>query len=153
MSTNQLIRSCPRADVHGPVAAQLPHGPSRSRNPANGRSCRFPARYGHLKIINNCDDTSVSVAARPHRSSRLSPDDASTHSRWRNDNKSVARVTEIIASSSNGFDDALKDGIDRASKTLKNVTSAWIKDQSVEVDGNKVVAYKVTLKVTFVLED
>lgn len=66
---------------------------------------------------------------------------------------SVARVTEISASSSNGFDDALKDGINRASKTLKSVESAWINDQSVEVDGNKVVAYKVTLKVTFVLED
>ena len=65
---------------------------------------------------------------------------------------SVARVTEIIASSSTSFDDALKSGVARACKTLKNVTGAWIKDQSVLVAKNKIREYRVTLKVTFILE-
>lgn len=66
---------------------------------------------------------------------------------------SVAKVTEIIATSTKGFDDAVSKGIKRASKTLKNITSAWVKDQQVKVKGGEVVEYRVTLKVTFVLED
>ena len=66
---------------------------------------------------------------------------------------SVARVSEIIAMSKKGFDDALAQGIDRAQKTLKNVKSVWIKDQSVEIEKGKIVGYKVSLKVTFVLNE
>lgn len=66
---------------------------------------------------------------------------------------SVARVTEIIASSSKSFDDAVESGVDRASKTLKNIRSAWVKDQSVSVKDGKVVEYRVNLHVTFVLDD
>jgi dodecin len=66
---------------------------------------------------------------------------------------SVARVSEIIAMSKKGFDDALAQGIARAQKTLKNVKSVWIKDQSVEIEKGKIVGYKVSLKVTFVLND
>jgi dodecin len=67
---------------------------------------------------------------------------------------SVARVTEIIASSKKSFDDAVNIGISRASKTLKNVQGAWIQDQKVTVDGKgKISEYRVTLKVTFVLKD
>lgn len=66
---------------------------------------------------------------------------------------SVARVSEIIAMSKSGFDDALDQGIARAQKTLKNVKSMWIKDQSVEIEKGKIVGYKVSLKVTFVLND
>ena len=65
----------------------------------------------------------------------------------------VARVTEIIASSEKSFDDAVKVGIARACKTLKNVSGAWVKDQKVVVHKNKIVEYRVNLKVTFVLED
>lgn len=65
---------------------------------------------------------------------------------------SVARVTEIIASSPKSFDDAVDTGVARATKTLKNVTGAWVQDQKVVVDGGKVSEYRVTLKVTFVLE-
>lgn len=65
---------------------------------------------------------------------------------------SVARVTEIIATSPKSFDDAIQKGVRRASKTLKNVKSAWLKDQSVDVKEGKIVAYKVILNVTFVLE-
>lgn len=66
---------------------------------------------------------------------------------------SVARVTEIIASSPKSFDDALDVGVARAAKTLKNVSGAWVQDQKVVVDGGKITEYRVTLKVTFVLED
>lgn len=66
---------------------------------------------------------------------------------------SVAKVTEIIASSSVGFDDAVQQGIKRASKTLKGITSAWVQDQQVRVDDGKVKEYRVNLKVTFILKD
>lgn len=66
---------------------------------------------------------------------------------------SVAKVTEITASSPTSFDDAMKVGISRAVKTLDKVTGAWIKDQEVRVDGDKVVEYRVHMKVTFVLTD
>jgi hypothetical protein len=67
---------------------------------------------------------------------------------------SVAKVTEIIASSPKGFDDALKTGIARAHKTLKNLKSAWIESQQVELDDDgQITGYRVQLKVTFVLED
>ncbi|CUI61052.1 dodecin family protein [Cognatishimia activa] len=66
---------------------------------------------------------------------------------------SVARVTEIIASSPKSFDDALDVGVARATKTLKNVTGAWVQDQKAVVAGGKITEYRVTLKVTFVLED
>ncbi len=66
----------------------------------------------------------------------------------------VARVTEIKASSSKSFDDALKAGIARANKTLKNVKGAWIENQEVLVnDHGDISEYRVHLKVTFVLED
>lgn len=63
----------------------------------------------------------------------------------------VARVTEIIASSQDSFEDALRKGIKRASKTLKNVEGAWVKDQKVICKNGKVVEYRVVMKVTFVL--
>lgn len=65
----------------------------------------------------------------------------------------VARVTEIIASSTKGFDDAVKTGIERASKTLDNVQGAWVKDQKVVVKKGKITEYRVGLMVTFVLND
>jgi flavin-binding protein dodecin len=66
---------------------------------------------------------------------------------------SVARVTELIASSSKSFEDAVKKGISRATKTLDGVTGAWVESQKVVIDDNKVAEYRVTLKVTFVLKD
>ena len=64
----------------------------------------------------------------------------------------VAKVSEIIASSSKGFDDAIASGIKRATKTLKGVQSAWVADQEVLVKNDKVVEYRVRLKVTVVLK-
>ncbi|MBT2969859.1 MAG: hypothetical protein B6D72_07760 [gamma proteobacterium symbiont of Ctena orbiculata] len=66
---------------------------------------------------------------------------------------SVAKVTEIIASSNKGFDDAVTKGIKRANKTLKNIKGAWVKDQQVTVSDGKVTEFRVTMKVTFVLKD
>jgi len=66
---------------------------------------------------------------------------------------SVARIVEISSTSEKSFEDAVTVGIARASKTLREIRSAWVKDQEVQVDGAKIVAWKVTLKVTFVLED
>ena len=64
----------------------------------------------------------------------------------------VARVTEISARSDKSFEDAVKVGIDRANATLRGVTSAWIKEQSLDVDNGKVAAYRVNMLVTFVLD-
>lgn len=66
---------------------------------------------------------------------------------------SVARVTEITASSKKSFQDAIEKGIERASKTLKNVEGAWIQDQKIVVEDGKIVAYRVNMKVTFILAD
>jgi len=65
---------------------------------------------------------------------------------------SIARVTEVISTSSKSFDDAIQKGVKRSTKTLKHVKSAWVKDQSVDIKGSKIVAYKVILNVTFVLD-
>jgi dodecin len=66
---------------------------------------------------------------------------------------SVAKVTEIQASSTTGFEDAIQSGIARADKTLRNLTGAWIKSQQVVIEKGKVVEYRVLMKVTFVLQD
>ena len=65
----------------------------------------------------------------------------------------IARVTEISATSPTSFDDAVKQGVERASKTLRNVTSAWVKEQSVKVADGAIQHYQVNLMITFVLED
>jgi flavin-binding protein dodecin len=65
----------------------------------------------------------------------------------------VARVTEISSTSPKGFDDAISQGIERATKTLRNVKSAWVKEQRVDIDDGRVIEYQVNLLVTFVLDD
>lgn len=66
---------------------------------------------------------------------------------------SVARITEISASSKKSFDDAVENGIERATKTLKNVEGAWVESQKVVCKDGKISEYRVTMKVTFILED
>jgi dodecin len=66
---------------------------------------------------------------------------------------SVARVTEISSTSDKSFEDAIQQGITRATQTLRNVRGAWIKEQEVSIEGGRIVAYKVNMKITFVLED
>ena len=66
---------------------------------------------------------------------------------------SVARVTEITADSPKSFDDAIREGLARAHKTLQNVSGAWIKSQEVVAADGKITSYRVRMKVTFVLKD
>jgi dodecin len=66
---------------------------------------------------------------------------------------SVAKNIEITSSSREGFDDAIKAGIKRASKTINNIRGAWVKEQKVEVENGNVTEYRVTLIVTFVLTE
>ncbi len=67
---------------------------------------------------------------------------------------SVAKVSEIIASSTKSFDDAILIGVARAHKTLKNLKSAWVENQQVKLnDTGQILEYRVQLKVTFVIED
>jgi flavin-binding protein dodecin len=66
---------------------------------------------------------------------------------------SVARIVEISATSQKSFEDAIQQGIARATQTLRNLRSAWIKEQRVDIDNGKIVGYQVNLLVTFVLDD
>ena len=65
----------------------------------------------------------------------------------------VAKVEEISSTSAVSFEDAIKQGLNRAAKTLRNVRSAWVKEQHVRLDGKKVVEYQVNMAVTFVIDD
>lgn len=66
---------------------------------------------------------------------------------------SVARVTEISATSPESFEAAIREAISRATKTLRNVQGAWVKEQEVRIDGDQITAFKVNLMVTFLLDD
>ena len=66
---------------------------------------------------------------------------------------SVARVTEISATSESSFEDAIKEGINRATGTLRGVEGAWVKDMNVMIDNGNITGYKVNLAITFLLED
>ncbi len=66
---------------------------------------------------------------------------------------SVARVVEISSTSEKSFEDAVQQGVARASKTLRQIRSAWIKEQEVQIKDKKIVGYKVNMLITFVLED
>lgn len=66
---------------------------------------------------------------------------------------SVARVTEITATSKISFEDAIQQGVQRANQSLKNVKGAWISDQKVDIDNGQIYQYRVLMKVTFILED
>ncbi|MFZ1624578.1 MAG: dodecin family protein [Gammaproteobacteria bacterium] len=64
----------------------------------------------------------------------------------------VAKITELTSSSKKSFEDAMKKGIERATKTLQNVSGAWIQDQEVVVEKGSIVEYRVRMRVTFVLK-
>ena len=66
---------------------------------------------------------------------------------------SVARVTTLSVDSDTSFDDAIAAGVDRANKTLRGVTGAWVKEQKVVVSGGKIATWRVQLEITFVLDD
>ena len=66
---------------------------------------------------------------------------------------SIARVVELTATSRESFEDALQQGVSRATKTLRNVRSAWVKEQEVTIEDGSIAAFKVNILVTFVLDD
>jgi dodecin len=66
---------------------------------------------------------------------------------------SVARVTELSATSQTGFEDAINQAVARATKTLRGVEGAWVKDQNVMIEDGNIVGYKVNVEITFVLEE
>ena len=66
---------------------------------------------------------------------------------------SVAKVSEISATSTKSFEDALQQGLTRAAKTLRHIKGAWIKEQHVQCDGGRITEYRVNMMVTFVLDD
>ena len=66
---------------------------------------------------------------------------------------SVARIIEMSATSTKSFEDALQQGVARATKTLRNVKSAWVKEQRVEIQDDRISEYQVNLLITFVLDD
>lgn len=66
---------------------------------------------------------------------------------------SVAKITEISSSSTVSFEDAIQKGIARAGKTLSNIKGAWISEYKVDVEDNKITAFRVMMKISFVLED
>jgi len=110
----------------------------RSRHSGEARLSRatWPWKYGLLSPVHprNMRTMLLSISAGRHA-------------------MSVARVTEISATSTASFEEALKQGIDRANKTLRNVKGAWVKEQQVEVTNGKISQYRVNLLVTFVLDD
>lgn len=65
---------------------------------------------------------------------------------------SVAKITEISSASTKSFEDAVNVGVERACKTLRNVTGAWVQDQKVDIENGKVVRYRVNMKVSFILQ-
>ena len=66
---------------------------------------------------------------------------------------SVAKITEISCTSTESFDDAIRQGVERASKTLDGVQGAWVSEMKVDVDDGKVTVFRVNLRVTFILKD
>jgi dodecin len=66
---------------------------------------------------------------------------------------SVAKVSEVSSTSTKSFEDAVQQGLARASKTLRNIRSAWIKEQHVRLDNGRIVEYQVNMMLTFVLDD
>ncbi len=66
---------------------------------------------------------------------------------------SVARITEISSSSKESFEDAIKQGVARASETVHGIRSAWVKEQEVQIENGKISQYKVIIKITFILDE
>ena len=66
---------------------------------------------------------------------------------------SIARVTEISSTSKKSFEDAIQGGVKRATETLRNVRSAWVKEQQIKIEGSNIVEYQVNLMITFVLDE
>jgi dodecin len=98
------------------------------------------------------DLTGTSIASC-NRETPLDQTQAAVKEAGGNCEMSVARVTEISSTSDKSFEDAIQQGIARATQTLHGIRSAWIKEQEVQVENDKIAAYKVIMKITFVLDE
>jgi flavin-binding protein dodecin len=119
------------------------------KSPSNG-----PSRAASRKTAR--EPASGKVArSLPERapSTRNSPGSQSAVEGARARRASIAKITEISAESSTSFEDAIREGIARATETLDEVRGAWVKEQSVVVEGGEITTYRVHLKLTFVLQD
>ena len=116
-------------------------------------------RHGRLGVVGGvyrgrgASSRRILTIALPPLRGRAYVQDAAYEREQEEGTMSVARVTEITSSSKKSFDDAVKEGIKRAAKTLKNVEGAWVQDQTVVVKDGKVAEYRVNMKVTFILAD
>jgi flavin-binding protein dodecin len=98
------------------------------------------------------------MAKGKRREDAMGVDEWQDESRSRGDrgkrgHTSVAKITEISATSTTSFEDAIRVGIGRANKTLRNVRSAWIKEQQVRISGGSISEYQVNMLITFVIDD
>ena len=66
---------------------------------------------------------------------------------------SIARITEISSTSQKSFEDAIQSAVSRATKTLRNVRGAWVKEQQIKIEDGKIVEYQVNLMITFILDE
>ena len=104
----------------------------------------------HLLLFGHQDEADPFSGIR--KSDNIDVNRAHAHNKTRRHPMSVAKVIEISAESPKSFEEAIQDGITRASKTIHNIKSAWVKEQHVVIDKGKVALYRVDLKVTFVLD-
>ncbi|GAC1430510.1 MAG: hypothetical protein NVSMB65_03980 [Chloroflexota bacterium] len=126
--------------TEGALAVEASPATPRERHGrgADGVAHIMLRRHGGCPCVGR-QATGAAPAARPIRAGR--------------EIMSVARITEISSTSTKSFEDAVQQGIARSTKTLRNVTGAWIKEQSLSVSDGKITSYQVNLLVTFVLED
>lgn len=120
-----------------------------------GDAPRFTFSRGNSLFDVLCYDlrTLVEPGASAHEDAQHQPGVAKRSRNWWRWSMSIAKVTEISCSSSTSFEDAIAKGIERADKTLEKVKGAWVNEMKVEVEDGQVTAYRVNLKVTFVLKD
>ena len=128
--------------LQGHALASGPGRPGRGYGPLSMRIQRSAA-----------DMFSLSLQVVGKNVSSSSSERASDKRGDSKEDMSVATVTEISAASDTSFEDAVQQGIARATKTLRNVEGAWVKDQNVMIEDGNIVGYKVNLEVTFVLDE
>jgi flavin-binding protein dodecin len=116
-----------------------------------GKFCDIRTKEGR-GILRGCPDPSVFGfrAARPHISGATLPGKLECKEAHA---MSIARVTELSATSQTGFEDAINQAVARATKTLRGVEGAWVKDMNVLIEDGNIVGYKVNVEITFVLEE
>jgi flavin-binding protein dodecin len=150
----------PRAEGDGTLnpGDDAPPGMPRHR-PGRGRALPGLRRYregdrgsGRRLSFRRLDITLAKTLDEPQSRTESGRPSRATISIKEEETMSVARVTEISSTSSQSFEDAIKQGIERATKTLRGVTSAWVQDQRVSLEDGRIKYYQVNLRITFVLE-